>query len=171
MKVSRIPKPQHGFGTTFFPVSISSNLIQEALFLCNPNPRDLVSSFIGASENLATQSKAQTKKNFLQFGTLIKSRLARILETLSQCRIHCVGTETEDNNSSTQFLQLQKNQLIDLQKHFERYCNTLPMFGCNSATYDSNFIKSYLLSSLVSEQDVEPIVIQKNQSVCFVPIW
>ena len=45
-------------------VSISSNLIQEPIFLCNPNPCDSVSSFIDALENVATQSKAQMKLNF-----------------------------------------------------------------------------------------------------------
>ena len=47
-------------------VSMSSNLIPEAVFLCNLNPRDLISSFVDALENLATRSKAQTKMNFLQ---------------------------------------------------------------------------------------------------------
>ena len=32
-------------------VSISSNLIQKPIFLCDPNPRDLVSSFVEALEN------------------------------------------------------------------------------------------------------------------------
>ena len=30
---------------------------------------------------------------------------------------------------STQFLQFQKNQLIDLKQHFERCVNTLPVMG------------------------------------------
>ena len=42
-------------------VSISSNLIPEPIFLCNSDPRHLVSSFISAPEGLATQSKAQIK--------------------------------------------------------------------------------------------------------------
>ena len=69
---------------------------------------------------------------------------------------------------STQFLQMQKNQLIDLQEQFERYCNVLPVFGFNSAKYDINLIKSYLLPILVKEQDVEPTVIKiANQFVSF----
>ena len=39
-------------------VSISSNVIQEPIFLCNANPHHLISSFITALEGLATQSKA-----------------------------------------------------------------------------------------------------------------
>ena len=63
---------------------------------------------------------------------------------------------------------MQKNQLIDLQEHFERYCNFLPVFGFNSAKYNINLIKSYFLSILVNEQDIEPTVIKKaNQFVPF----
>ena len=38
-----------------FSVSISSNSIQEPIFLCDPNPRDMVSSIIDASVKLFTQ--------------------------------------------------------------------------------------------------------------------
>ena len=63
---------------------------------------------------------------------------------------------------------MQKNQIIDLQEHFERYCNVFPVFGFNSAKYDINLIKSYLLPILVNEQDLEPTVIKKaNQFVFF----
>ena len=78
-------------------VSISSNLIQETIFLCDPNSRDVVSSFIDALENLATKCKTQLKMIFLQIETAIKSRLAGILETPNQRRVHCVGTEAEDD--------------------------------------------------------------------------
>ena len=62
---------------------------------------------------------------------------------------------------------MQKNHLIDLQEHFERYCNTLPVFDFNSAKYDINLIK-YLLPILVNERQIEPTVIKKaNQFVSF----
>ena len=35
--------------------------------------------------------------------------------------------------ASTQFLQIRKNQLFDLQETLERYCNVLPVFGFKSA--------------------------------------
>ena len=63
--------------------------------------------------------------------------------------------------ASTQFLQLQKLQLIDLQKSLERYCNVLPVFDFNSAKYDLKLIKSYFLPILVNKQDIEPTVIKK----------
>ena len=36
--------------------------------------------------------------------------------------------EEEEKHLSTQFQQMQNNQLIDLQEQFERYCNVLPVF-------------------------------------------
>ena len=63
---------------------------------------------------------------------------------------------------------MQKNQLIDLKEHFERYCKVLPVFGFNSAKYDISMIKSYLLPTLVNERDIEPTNIKKaNQFVSF----
>ena len=44
--------------------SIASNSIQEPIFLCYPNPCVLVSSFVDAVVNLATQSKAQMQTKF-----------------------------------------------------------------------------------------------------------
>ena len=72
----------------------------------------------------------------------------RILEVLNQRQSHCVGFEAEGDiseNSSTQFLHVQKNQLLDFQEHVERHWNTLLVSGCNSASYVINFIKNYLL--------------------------
>ena len=159
-------------------VSISSKLIAEPLFLSNSNPRDLVESFIDAVECLATQSKVQTKLKFLEIETAIKSKLSRTLESLIErcCRNqrvfefmdHCFEDDNEEKDASTQFLQMQKNQLIELQEHLERYCNVLPVFGFNSAKYDVNLIKSYLLPILIKERNMEPIVIKKaNQFVSF----
>ena len=56
---------------------------------------------------------------------------------------------------------MQKNQLLDLQQHFEQYVNTLPVFRSNSGKYDLNLIKSYLLAYLIHEHDIQPIVIKK----------
>ena len=158
-------------------VSISSSLIPEPIFLCNANPHHLISSFITALGGLATQSKAQMKLNFIEVETAIKIKLCAILEQLNQRRNQeervsnfaddCM-VEEEENDLSTQFLQMQKNQLIDLQEHFERYCNILPVFGFNSAKYDIFLIKSYLIPILVNDRDIEPTVIKKaNQFVSF----
>ena len=158
-------------------VSISSNLIPEPIFLCNANPHHLISSFITALGGLATQSKAQMKLNFIEVEAAIKIKLCAILEQLNQRRNRaervsnfsddCI-VEEEEEDLSTQFLLMQKNQLIDLQEHFERYCNVLPVFGFNSGKYDINLIKSYLITSLVNERDIEPTVLKKaSQFVSF----
>ena len=159
-------------------VSISSNLIAKPIFLCNSNPRVLVESFIDAVEGLATQSKAQMKLKFLEIETAIKSKLTRTLESLNErrCRnqrvfdfeVHCFEDDNKGKDVSTQFPQMQKKQLIELQEHLESYCNVLPVLGFNSAKYDMNLIKSYLLPILINERNMEPIVIKKaNQFVSF----
>ena len=66
------------------------------------------------------------KLNFIEVETAIKTKLCGILEQLNQRRNRaervssfvddCVVEEEED--LSTQFLQMQKNQLIDLQEHW-----------------------------------------------------
>ena len=158
-------------------VSISSNLIPESIFLCNANPHHRISSFITALEGLATQSKAQMKLNFFEVETAIKIKLCAILEQLNQRRNQaervsnfvddCI-VEEEEKDLSTQILQMEKNQIIGLQEHFESYSNVLPVFGFNSAKYDINLIKSYSLLILVNERDIEPTVITKaNQFVSF----
>ena len=158
-------------------VSISSNVIPEPIFFCNANPHHLISSLIIALKGLATQSKAQMILNFIEVETAIKIKLCAILEQLNQRRNRaervsnfvddCV-VEEEEEDLSTRLLQMQKNQLIDLQEHFERYCNVLPVFGFNSSKSDIILIKSYLLTILVNERDIEPTVIKKaNQFVSF----
>ena len=129
----------------------------------------MVESFIDAIEGLATRSKAQMKFNFLEIETAIKSNLTRTLESLNERRCrkqrvfelknHCFEDDNEEKHASTQFLQMQKNQLIELQEHLERYCNVLPVFGFNSAKNDINLIKSYLLPILINERKMEPTVI------------
>ena len=116
------------------------------------------------------------KKKFLQIEAAIKGRLTRTLESLNERRCrnqrvfefedHCFEDDNEEKDASTQFLQMQKNQLIELQEYLERYRNVLPVFGFNSAKYDINLIKSYFLPIFVNERNMEPTVIEKaNQFV------
>ena len=155
-------------------VSISSNLVKEPIFLCNSDPRHLVTSFIGALENLALQSKAILKNLFFDIETTINIKLGSILEKLTQR--HDRGEQADlddcDNETctSTQFLQIQKKQLTDLQEHLELYCNILPIFGYNSAKNDLNLKKTYLLPILVNERNIEPNVIKKSEPVYLVQI-
>ena len=158
-------------------VAISSNLIGEPIFICNAIPHHLILSFITALEGLATRSRAQMKLNFIEVETAIRIKLCPILEQLNQRRNRakrvsnfeddCI-VEEEEKDLFTQFLLMQKNQLIDSQELFERNCNILPVYGFNSAKYDNNLIKSYLLPIFVNERAIEPTVIKKaNQFVSF----
>ena len=153
-------------------VSISSFLVKEPIFLCNSDPLHLVTSFIGALKNLALQSKAIMKNLFFDIETTIKINLGSILEKLTQRHNRREQAHLDDCDdetcTSTQFLQIQKKQLIDLQEHLERYCNVLPVFGFNSAKHDLNLMKSYLLPILVNERNIETTVIKKaNQFISF----
>ena len=133
-------------------VSISSNPIVMPLFLSHSNPRNLIESFIDAAEGLATPGKAQMKLKFLEVETAMKSKLTRTLEYLNERRCRnqllfefehqCFEDDNKEKDASTQFFKMQKNQLIELQEHLERYCNVLPVFGFNSAKYDIKLIKS-----------------------------
>ena len=153
-------------------VSISSNLVKEPFFLCNADPHHLVTSSIGALEILAPQSKTKLKNLFFDIKPTIKIKLGSILEKPTQRHNRRKQADLDDCDgetcTSTQLLQVQKKQLIDLQEHLERYCNVLPVFGFNSAKYDLNLIKSYSLPTLVKEDNIEPTVIKKaNQFISF----
>ena len=65
-------------------VSISSNFVEEPIFTCKFDPHHLVASFIGALENLASQSKTKMKNLFPDFETTIKNKLGSISEKLTQ---------------------------------------------------------------------------------------
>ena len=92
-----------------------------------------------------------------------RNRAEKVSNFVDDCFV-----EEEEKDLSTQILQMQKNQLIDLQEHFERYCYVLLVFGFKSAKYDINLIQSYLLPLLVKERDIEPTAVKKaNQFVSF----
>ena len=118
----------------YFKFSFVKSNTRTLFFLCNSDPRQLVSSFLRILEGLATQSKAQTKLKFLEVETAIKIKLSIVLEQLNQRhsqRERIIDFEDDEffndtaneEELSIQFFQMQKNQVIDLQDHFERYFN------------------------------------------------
>ena len=148
-----------------------------AYFFYITDPHHLVSSFITALEKLATQNNAEMKLKFFEVGTVIKIKQCKILEELKQRHDRaetvmdfvddCI-VESEEQDLHTQFLQMQKNQLMDLQEHFERFCNVLLVLGINSANFELNLFKSYLLPIFFNEPDIKPTVLKKeNQFVPF----
>ena len=93
------------------------------------------------------------KNLFFDIKTTIKIKLGSNLEKLTHRHNRREQADLDDCDNetctSTQFLQIQKKQLFDLQEHLERYCKVLPIFGFNSAKYDLNLIKTYFLPILV----------------------
>ena len=63
----------------------------------------------------------------------IKTRLSDIssrLQVISETQPN-ISNKTEDSNASEN-LRFQQKQLFDLQRHFDSYVDTLPVFGFNS---------------------------------------
>ena len=109
---------------------------------------------------------------FLDIETTVESKLGSILENLTQRHNRREQADLDDCDNeicvSTQFLQIQKNQTSGLQESLERFCGVSPVFGFNSAKYDVNLIKFYLLPIPVNERDIEPTVIKEaNQFISF----
>ena len=71
----------------------------------------------------------------------------------------------------TQFLQIQKKQVIELQEHMEQYCKVLTVFAFNSVKYDLNFIKSFLLPILVNERKFKFLPSRKPTSYLVQNWW
>ena len=124
-------------------VSISSNLLQVPIFLCNRDPKTMIVSFVEALEELASRSKAEMLQKFSSIENAIKNRVSSIFEKLNGRKDESTPMfefqyiEEEEVDMSTQFLQIQKNHFLELQQHFERYVSILPVFGFNSWKYES----------------------------------
>ena len=82
-------------------VSISSNLVEEPIFLCNSDPK--------------RNSEAKMKNLFLDIETTIKIKLGSILEKLTQRHNRREQADLDDCDNeicaSTQFLQIQKKSI------------------------------------------------------------
>ena len=122
-------------------VSISSNLIDESIFLYTKDPQNLIIGFVTNLELLAEQSKLKMRKKFQDIEVAVNERMKQIFDQLSErgknyssknfeYEDECIE-HSEEADMSSHFLRIQKNQLIDLKQHLERYLNTLPVFGFN----------------------------------------
>ena len=131
-------------------------------------------------ELLAEKSKLEMRTKFQDVEVAVNERLKKIFDQLNErgknyssnkfeYQDECIEV-SEDVDISTQLLQIQKNQHIDLNQHLERYVNTLPIFGFNSGRYDLNLIKSYLFSYLIPDKEQETSVIKKA-TIFFLQAW
>ena len=102
-------------------VSISSDLLQDPIFICNSNPRNLVSSIEDALDNMTAQSKTQMRMSFL-VETAMKCKLSHLMELLNERRgrreatftfeDECCEAESEGKEESTQIIHMRKKQLM-----------------------------------------------------------
>ena len=119
-------------------VCFCSNCLKERIFICNSDPHHLVTSYAGALEDLALQSKEILRDLFLEIETtIIEIILKTILEKITQRHNQTEQTDLDDCDNETctssQFLRIQEKQLFDLREHFEYYLNVLRMLCYNSA--------------------------------------
>ena len=144
-------------------VSISSNLFEEPVFLCENDPNRLIISFVAQLETLAAKTKADLRSKFLTVEAEIKTRLNDVssrLQIVSEAQPN-ISSETDDSNATKNFLRIHQKQLLDLQRHFNNYVDTLPVLGFNSGNYDLNLIKAYIIPHLHNDRAIQPTVIKK----------
>ena len=102
-------------------VSITSNLLDEPIFICDTDPHSLVSAFVNSVESLAEKNKLEMNLKFHDIATRIKEKVERVLSAINtkrrrlsivneqQERLVDMGDDEEDEKSvSTQFLLTQK---------------------------------------------------------------
>ena len=90
------------------------------------------------------QSKAQMKLKFFEAETTIKKNClpdwknsTKDATELRWCQSFCMIVSWRKKSVYLHnSCKRKETQLIDLHENFERYCNTLPVFGFNSANYD-----------------------------------
>ena len=61
-----------------------SNLLQEPIFICDPDPHSLVSTYVTTLEILAELSKLETSLNFYEIGSTIKGKLERVMSAINK---------------------------------------------------------------------------------------
>ena len=94
----------------------------------------MIIDFVSNLELLAEKSKLEMRTKFQDIEVAINERMKKIFDQLNERSItyssikleyedECIE-DSEEADMSTQFLRIQKNQLIDLKQHLERYVNT-----------------------------------------------
>ena len=124
-------------------VSISSNLQDDLFLLREKVPEFLINAFVSSLELLAEKCKLQMRTMFQEIENIVNDRVKKIFDKLNARSLtkrlevfdyeyECVE-DVEEDDMSTQFLRIQKNQLIDLKRHLELFVDTLPVFGSIAA--------------------------------------
>ena len=101
------------FGT-HVPVSISSNSLDEPVFLCENDPNLLIISFVAQLEILAAINKVDVRSKFLEVEAEIKTRLNIVssrLQIISETQSNIIS-ETEDSKASKNFYNTNKSSSL-----------------------------------------------------------
>ena len=99
-------------------MSISSNLLDKPIFLCDKDPQSLIIDFVANLELLVEINKTEMRSKFLEIENNIKKRLhtifsihnERVSFNKSEAREYedeCIENE-EETDASTHFLRIQK---------------------------------------------------------------
>ena len=94
----------------------------------------MIIDFVSKLELLAEKAKLKMRTEVQEIEVAVKKRLKKIFDDLnkrgksysrnkSEYEDECIE-DSEDAYTSTQFLQIQKSQLIDLKQHLKRHENT-----------------------------------------------
>ena len=100
-------------------VSISSNLIDESIFLYNNDPQNLIIDFVSKLELLAERSKLKMRTKFQDIEVAVNERMRKIFDQLNkrdknfssnkfEYKDECIE-DSEEADMSTQFVRIQKN--------------------------------------------------------------
>ena len=143
-------------------VSISSNLLEETIFLCNSDPNQLIRDFASNLELISPKIAILLKEKLQNFISRLEEKywLARDKvpvqenERLISDEAETGEEDEQDSNSTRDRRELKI--LSSLRQDLENYYSTIPVFGFNSLKYDLNLIKENLLLHLLTERNVVP---------------
>ena len=98
------------------PISVSKslNLIDEPIFLYNKDSQNLIIDFVRMRRNFQDFEEAVNERMNKTFDQLNEKGKSNIFESEDECI-----EDSEEADISTQFLRIQKNQLIDLKQHLK----------------------------------------------------
>ena len=127
-------------------VSVASDILEETIFLCNEDPKQLVVEFVQALEELAVQAEADMREKMLPYLRDVENMIggeAAVSEN--------VENQPDELPDEDKYEKLRIAQLKQIRKQFLRYISQFPVFGYNSGRYDLNLIKTYLIPHLVRQ--------------------
>ena len=127
------------------------------MFLAEKNETEMRSKFLEIENNV--------KKRLHTFFSILNERVSFNKSEAREYEDECIKDEGE-TDASTHFLMNQKNQMIDLMQHLERYAKTLPVFGFNSGRYDINLIKPFLIPYIINGMKLNLQLLRNQTTSC-----